>query len=62
MVNGAFGASMNESALSLACAMGHRDIVDLLVDHGADLHFLCGVSFVLLHIDILRHITISTSS
>jgi len=24
--------------------MGHRDIVDLLVDCGADLHFLCGVS------------------
>ena len=44
MVNGALGASMNESALSLACAMGHRDIVDLLVDCGADLHFLCGVS------------------
>lgn len=44
MVSGALGEGMNESVLALACALGHRDMVDLLVDCGANLHFLCGVS------------------
>lgn len=43
-MNSAIGEGMNESVLALACALGHWDIVDLLVECGANLHYLCGVS------------------